>query len=44
MWCVLFFFFCRAWSLQCLVQENEYIRRFVCECEPLDPSVAEYVS
>ncbi|CBJ25803.1 conserved unknown protein [Ectocarpus siliculosus] len=26
----------------CLVKENEYIRRFVCECTPLDPSIADY--
>ncbi|CAM9520719.1 unnamed protein product, partial [Ectocarpus fasciculatus] len=26
----------------CLVNENEYIRRFVCECTPLDPSTADY--
>ncbi|CBJ25804.1 conserved unknown protein [Ectocarpus siliculosus] len=26
----------------CLVNENEYIRRFVCECTPLDPSIADY--
>ncbi|CAM9195752.1 unnamed protein product [Ectocarpus sp. 8 AP-2014] len=25
-----------------LVNENEYIRRFVCECTPLDPSIADY--
>ncbi|CAB1101161.1 unnamed protein product [Ectocarpus sp. CCAP 1310/34] len=31
-------------SFQCLVNENEYIRRFVCECTPLDPSIADYVS
>lgn len=29
---------------QCLVKENEYIRRFVCECSPLDPNIADYVS
>ncbi|CBJ25807.1 conserved unknown protein [Ectocarpus siliculosus] len=26
----------------CLVNENEYIRRFVCGCTPLDPSIADY--
>ncbi|CAM9455735.1 unnamed protein product [Ectocarpus sp. 8 AP-2014] len=26
----------------CLVNENEYIRRFVCLCTPLDPSIADY--
>ncbi|CAM9564780.1 unnamed protein product [Pylaiella littoralis] len=26
----------------CLVKENDYIRRFVCECTPLDPDIAEY--
>ncbi|CAM9255649.1 unnamed protein product, partial [Ectocarpus sp. 8 AP-2014] len=26
----------------CLVKENEYIRRFVCECTPIDPSIADY--
>ncbi|CAM9095540.1 unnamed protein product [Ectocarpus sp. 6 AP-2014] len=29
-------------SGDCLVKENEYIRRFVCECTPLDPSIADY--
>ncbi|CBJ25809.1 conserved unknown protein [Ectocarpus siliculosus] len=29
-------------SGSCLVNENEYIRRFVCECTPLDPSIADY--
>ena len=27
--------------LQCLVKENEWIRRNVCECEELDPSIAD---
>ncbi|CAN0053457.1 unnamed protein product, partial [Scytosiphon promiscuus] len=30
-------------SGDCLVKENEYIRRFVCECTPLDPTIDEYV-
>ncbi|CAM9564896.1 unnamed protein product, partial [Pylaiella littoralis] len=29
-------------SGDCLVKENEYIRRSVCECTPLDPNIAEY--
>ncbi|CAM9848210.1 unnamed protein product, partial [Ectocarpus fasciculatus] len=29
-------------SGSCLVNENEYIRRFVCDCTPLDPSIADY--
>ncbi|CAN0214942.1 unnamed protein product, partial [Scytosiphon promiscuus] len=28
---------------ECLVNENEYIRRFVCECTPLDPTIDEYI-
>lgn len=44
---VVFFFFLSFWPLasssQCLVKENEYIRRFVCECTPLDPNVPDYV-
>ncbi|CAN0428257.1 unnamed protein product [Pylaiella littoralis] len=29
-------------SGDCLIKENEYIRRFVCDCTPLDPNIAEY--
>ncbi|CAM9564850.1 unnamed protein product [Pylaiella littoralis] len=29
-------------SGDCLVKENEYIRRVVCACTPLDPNIADY--